>query len=49
VKFSAKVGNEPKNKRLNFGGDSDHGSTDPDRDTGKTCLGEGMHCHRASS
>jgi len=24
MKFSAKVGNEPVNKRLNFGGDTDH-------------------------
>ena len=23
--------------------------TDPDRDTGKTCLGRGMHCPSASS
>jgi len=26
VKFSAKVGNGPVNKLLNFGGDLDHGS-----------------------
>jgi len=25
------------------------GITDPDRDTGKTCLGGGMHCPSASS
>jgi len=24
IKFSGKVGNEPMNKRLNFGGDPDH-------------------------
>ena len=48
MKFSGKVGNRPVNKWLNFGGD-----TDPDtclyRDTGKTCLGGGMHCPSASS
>jgi len=38
MKFSEKVGNRPMNKLLNFGGDPD-----PDRDTGKTCLGGGMH------
>jgi len=26
VKFSVKIGNGPLNKRLNFGGDPDHGS-----------------------
>ena len=26
MKFSGKVGNGPMNKRLNFGGDPDHGS-----------------------
>jgi len=26
MKFSGKVGNEPMNKLLNFGGDPDHGS-----------------------
>jgi len=41
MKFAAKVGNGPTNKRLNFGGDPD-----PYRDTGKTCLGGGMHCPR---
>jgi len=38
---------------LNFGGDPDHGSgyadPDPYRDTGKTCLGRGMHFPSASS
>ena len=38
MKFSGKVGNEPINKRLNFGGDPD-----PYRDTGKTCLGGGNY------
>ena len=37
------------NKWLNFGGDQDK-DPDPDlypyRDTGKTCLGGGMHCSR---
>jgi len=47
------------NKRLNFGGDPDHGSgygslimdpdTDPYRDTGKTSLDGGIHCLSASS
>ena len=32
------------NKWLNFGGDPD-----PYRNTGKTCLGEGMHCPSVSS
>jgi len=32
MKFSGMVGNGPVNKWLNFGGD-------PDRDTGRTCLG----------
>jgi len=51
MKFSEKVGNEPVNKRVNFGGDLD---TDPNpdpeqyRDTSKTCLGGGMHCPSAS-
>ena len=44
MKFSEKVGNRPVNKLLNFGGDPY-----PDRDTGKTCLGGGMHCPSASS
>ena len=43
----------PINKSLNLGGDLDqgYGITDPDpyRDTGKKCLGGGMHCHSASS
>jgi len=44
MKFSGKVGNGPMNKffvaiRI----------TDLDRDTGKTCLGGGMHCPGASS
>ena len=48
MKFSGKVGNEPS-----LGGDPDHGSgyadPDPYRDTGKTCLGRGMHFPSASS
>jgi len=44
MKFLGKVGNRPVNKRLNFGGDPD-----ADRDTGKTCLGGGMHCPNASN
>jgi len=33
------------NKWLNFGGDPDQDpDTDPYHDTGKTCLGGGMHC-----
>jgi len=38
-------------KRLNFGGDPDHGSgAGPDhyRDTGKTCFGGDMRCPSAS-
>jgi len=51
MKFSRTVGDGPVNKRLNFGGDPHHGSAVPDpyRDTGKTCLGGGMHCPSASS
>jgi len=56
MKLSGKVGNGPVNKRLNFGGDLDHGSgsdpdTDPDLylDTVKTCLGGGMLYPSASS
>jgi len=54
MKFSGKVGNEPVNKRLNFGGDPDDGSEDdpdsyPDCDTGNTCLGGGMRCPSDSS
>ena len=43
MKFSGKAGNGLVNKRLNFGGDP---VTDPNqyRDTGKMCLGGGMHC-----
>jgi len=34
VKFSGKVGNGPVNKRLNFGGDPDHGyGSGPYRET----------------
>jgi len=40
MKFSEKVDNGPMNKWLNFGGDPE--------DTGKTCLGGGMHCPSAS-
>ena len=50
IKFSAKVGNGPANKWLNFGGDLIHGfGSSGYRDTGETCLGGGMHCHSASS
>ena len=52
MKFSGKVSNGPVNKSLNFGGDLDQNpDTDPDpsRDTGKTCLGSGMHYPSASS
>jgi len=44
MKFSGKVGCGPVNKWLNFDGDplTYH-------DTGKTCLGGGMHCPSASS
>ena len=45
--FSGTVGNGPLNKWLYFGVDPDQGSGD--RDTGKTCLGGGMHCLCASS
>jgi len=51
MKFSEKVGNGPVNKRLNFGGDPDtdpNPDPDPYRDSGKTCLGRGMHCPSAS-
>jgi len=44
MRFSGKVGNGPRNKGLNFGGEPH-----PNRDTVKTCLGGGMHCHSASS
>ena len=51
MKFSGKLGNGPKNKRLHFGGDplQGSGSMDPYRDTGETCLGGGMHCLSVSS
>ena len=53
MKFSGKVGNGPLNKRINFGGDPRDPDTDldpdPYHDTGKTCLGGGMHCPAASS
>ena len=41
-----------ENKRLNFGGDPDHGSgyeSGYGSGSGKTCLGGGMHCPSASS
>ena len=44
MKFSGKMGNGPMNKLLNLGGDPFHGP-----DTGKTCLGGGVHCPSASS
>ena len=47
MKFSGKVGNGPVNKRLNVAGRNP--DQDPYRDTGKTCLGGGMHCPSASS
>jgi len=43
MKLSGKVGNGSVNKRLNFGGYY------PYRDTGKRCLGGGIHCPSASS
>jgi len=43
VEFSGKVGNGPLIKWSNFGGDQDMYE-----DTGKTCLGGGMHCTSAS-
>jgi len=46
MKFLGEVGNGPMNKWLDFGGDPD---TDPDCDTGKTCLGGGTHCPNAFS
>ena len=52
MKFSGKVGNWPVNNRLNFGGDLDSDldmDLDPDCNTGKTCIGGGMHCPSASS
>ena len=42
----------PANKRLNFGAiwiTAPCPDPDPYRDTGKTCLGGGMHCPSASS
>jgi len=49
MKFPEKVGNGPMNKRLNFGGDPDHGSGYGNRNTSNTCLGGGMLCPIASS
>jgi len=49
MKFLGTVGNWPVNKRSNFGGNPDHGSGYTYRDTGRICLGEGMHCPSASS
>ena len=49
MKFLEKVGNGPLNKWLNFRADPIQGSADPYRDTGKTCLGAGMHCPSPSS
>jgi len=46
MKFSWKIDNGPMNKRFDFGADPD---PDPYRDTGKTCLGGGMHCPSSSS
>jgi len=40
------IGNGPMNKLLNFGGDLDQY---PYHDTGKTCLGGGMHCPSTTS
>ena len=47
MKFSGKVGSGPMNEWFNFDGDPHHGSGSY-RDTGKTCLGGGMHCPSAS-
>ena len=44
MKFSGNIGNGTMNKSLNFGGNP----PDPYRDTGKTCVGGGMHCPSAS-
>ena len=50
MKFSGKVGNGPLNKWLNFGGNPDHGSGSGSVcNTGKTCLGGGVHCPSAAS
>jgi len=52
MKFSRKVGNGSINKWLNFLAirikDTDM-DPDPYLNTGKTCLGGGMHCSSASS
>ena len=56
MKFSEKAENlfnGPMNKWLNFGGNPDtdpDSNTDPDpyHDTGKPCLGGGVHCPSAS-
>ena len=42
MKFSGKVSNGPTNKRLNF-------DDDAYCETGKTCLGGGMHCPSSCS
>ena len=44
MKSAGKVCNGPMNKGVNVGGDLDHRLN-----TGKTCLGRGMHCHSGSS
>jgi len=50
MKCSGKVGNGQMNKWLHFNADPDHDTVpDPDRDTGNTCLGGGMHCPSAST
>jgi len=45
IKFSGTVDNGPTNKT----NDKIFVAIDLDRDTGKTCLGGGMHCPSASS
>jgi len=47
--FQGRLAIDQLNKWLNFGRDPDHGYPDPSRDTGRTCLGRGMHCSIASS
>ena len=52
MKFLGKVGNDPMNKWLNFGGNCEPIRQDRWQDlyhdTGKMCLGGGMHCPSAS-
>ena len=43
MKFPGNAGNGPVNKWLNFGMAILITDPDPYRDTGKTCLGGGLH------